>query len=161
MTQHQGQEIRGGCYCGAVRFSLARGTKPVELVGTPPVGTAYCHCRDCQQAHAAPLYQVAFVSRGDFQVTDGVGLLDWYTRTESKRNTLQRYFCRRCGSKVFNHLTPQFGDSAGIEITCVFPSLFDDQRISKSDPWVPKCHIRCSEAIIDLSAFADSLPREG
>lgn len=55
MTAPSDDDIFGGCYCGAVRFAIAAGTRPIWA--------GYCHCRDCRQAHAAPIYQPTFTDK--------------------------------------------------------------------------------------------------
>jgi hypothetical protein len=148
MGTEENQAIDGGCYCGGVRFVIASGAKPMFK--------GYCHCRDCRQAHAAPLYQFAYMVERDFRIVEGSELLEWYTREESRREAFKRFFCKRCGTKVFNYMILE---PNGEEVRGVFPSLFDDQKIAESDVWAPDKHVNCGAAIMDLSAFIDDLPR--
>ena len=146
MANESNLEVHGSCYCGGVRFSISAGT---ELAWS-----GYCHCKDCRQAHASPLYQAVYVEESRFQVTAGEDLLKWYTRAESARDRFKRYFCGRCGSKVYNTMTDEVGELRG-----TFPSLFDDQTIATSSTWSPREHLSCAESIMDLSLIQDYLPR--
>ena len=143
--------ITGGCYCGGVRFAIA--------AGTLPFAAGYCHCRDCRQAHAAPLYQYVYVEVPAFRIVAGEQLLKFFTRTPS--STCIRYFCERCGSKVYNRFRRVAADGTSIDLRGTFPSLFDDQGIAMSQTWSPQKHLFCAESIMDLSLIQDGLPRHG
>ena len=150
MNDDNAQDVLGGCYCGGVRFSIPGGTRPA-LAG-------YCHCSDCRQAHAATLYQAAYVDEGAFHVTSGSELLNWYTRTESARDRFQRHFCVRCGTKVFNKLQNVVGEEE-VKWIGTFPSLFDDRDVAASDTWGAQLHLFCDQSILDLSQLHDDLPK--
>ena len=146
MADENNREDHGGCYCGGVRFSISAGTEVAW--------SGYCHCEDCRRAHAAPLYHAVYVEESRFQVTAGEDLLKWYTRAEAVSDRYKRYFCGRCGSKVFSTMTEETGELRG-----TFPSLFDDQTIATSSTWSPREHISCAESFMDLSLIHDHLPR--
>lgn len=150
MATEKDQDIHGRCYCGDVRFSIAAGTQPFAA--------GYCHCKDCRQAHAAPLYQYVYVREPAFQITDGEELLKWYTRSEPASHRLKRFFCTRCGSKVYNVLLVE-DDGKELDLRGTFPSLFDDQEIATSSTWSPRKHLQCAESIMDISLLQDDLPK--
>ena len=81
MTNKDPQDIYGRCYCHLIRFLISK-----EAV---PVLSGYCHCLACRQAHAAPVYQYEYVNKQDFQIFEGSNLLDWYTRSETKRDNFK------------------------------------------------------------------------
>ena len=56
-------EVLGGCYCGKVRFQVAGDVRPLL--------SGYCHCVGCRQAHAAPIYEVAWILSSDFKIIEG------------------------------------------------------------------------------------------
>lgn len=143
-------EVKGGCYCKGVRFLIPSGVRPIFA--------GYCHCLDCRQAHAAPIYQYVYVYESEFSITEGSDLLKWYTRSEAARDHFKRYFCVNCGTKVFNSFNGEFGGGQ-LSAICTFPSLFDDQLIAKSETWTARIHEFCSDSILDLSQLNDGLTR--
>ncbi|MFT5110954.1 MAG: hypothetical protein ACI8P9_000265 [Parasphingorhabdus sp.] len=150
MLQKTEQNITGSCYCGSVQFSIASDTRPF-LAG-------FCHCRGCRQAHAAPIYQYVYVEQAHFQIDAGSTLLNWYTKEPTARKYFKRYFCSRCGSKVYNYL--QFNkDNKQTDLCGTFPSLFDDQEVATTKTWSPQKHIYCAESIMNLDLIKDELPR--
>ncbi len=150
MNDKNTQDVHGRCYCGAVRFLIAAETEPFWA--------GYCHCRDCRQAHAAPIYQYVYVEKRYFRIIEGSAFLKWYTRAESARDSFKRFFCERCGSKVYNYLLTD-KDNSEVELCGTFPSLFDDQEIATNNTWSPQVHEYCAESIVDLSLLHDDLPR--
>jgi len=76
---------RGGCLCGAVRFT-ARG---------PLRGVVYCHCTQCRRQtghhYAATNLPAAALT------IEGEGELSWYRASDFAG----RGFCRTCGSALF------------------------------------------------------------
>jgi hypothetical protein len=150
MQSEQHQDIYGRCYCGAIQFSITDGTKP-HWAG-------FCHCRDCRQAHAAPIYQYVYVEKSCFKIVEGADLLKWYTRNEALRNIFKRYFCSVCGSRVYNDSIIQ-EEGKELELCGTFPSLFDDQQIATDSIWSPKEHVYCAESIVGMSMIQDGLPQ--
>ena len=144
-------DILGGCYCGTVRFQIAGGTQPAMA--------GFCHCLDCRQAHAAPVYQYVYVDSNCFRIVSGDDKLAWFTRSAKSRENFRRYFCRRCGSRVYNTLNRRAETAAGRYIG-TFPTLFDNQQLATDNTWGPRKHVGCMEAILDLESWSDGLPRE-
>ena len=143
-------EVLGGCYCGAVRFRVPGDVRPLL--------SGYCHCVGCRQAHAAPIYEVAWILKSDFGVTQGHDGLKWYTRSELTRKHLRRYFCENCGTKVFNSYEGPF-NGQDVSVTGIFSSLFDNQLLARSERWAPQIHMHCEESLMDLSQLNDGLPK--
>ncbi len=150
MSQVKESEVLGGCYCGNVRFQISRTASPLL--------SGYCHCLACRQAHAALIYAVAWLSDSDFSITKGEESLKWYTRSQPPKVNLKRYFCLNCGTKVYNRYEGPFG-TQNVSATGIFPSLFDDQSVAKSDKWLPRIHMHCEESLIDTAQFSDGLPK--
>lgn len=150
MPHEDESEVLGGCYCGNVRFQVARTAAPL-LAG-------YCHCLACRQAHAAPIYAVAWLAATDFGITKGQDSLKWYTRSQPPQVNLKRYFCLNCGTRVYNSYEGPFGNQC-VSAAGIFPSLFDDQSVAKSEKWSPRIHMYCEESLIDLPQFTDGLPK--
>ena len=150
MKNEDVQDIYGRCYCGAIRFQIAAETKPLWA--------GYCHCIDCRQANAAPIYQYVYMEKQYFKIIEGATLLRWYTRADPNKNSLKRYFCDRCGSRIYNSLVTE-KDNSELELCGTFPSLFDDQEIATNETWSPRMHVFCAESMMDLTLIHDDLPR--
>ena len=150
MPKDSAKDVVGGCYCGEVRF-LVTGL-------TDPLVSGYCHCQSCRQAHAAPIYEVAWITAADFSVTQGEDRLRWYTRSEDAREHLRRYFCTNCGTRVFNTFNGPF-NGQDVTVTGIFPTLFDDQIQARSARWAPRIHTHCEESLINVAHFDDGLSK--
>src|SRR3954451_11093812 len=85
-------EYRGGCLCGAVRYSCV----------AVPVNERICHCRLCQKAIGA-----AFNARVLFRIDDVA--IEGPLATVNTSADLERGFCANCGTTMFSRR-----DSAGI-----------------------------------------------
>jgi len=80
-------EMRGGCLCGAVTFSVRGGSK----------WCAHCHCTMCRRAHGAGYVTWVGVQDEHFGMEQDAGALRWYHSSEQA----QRGFCSVCGSTLF------------------------------------------------------------
>jgi hypothetical protein len=86
---------RGGCLCGAVRYT-ARG---------PLRGVVNCHCGQCRRFHGHFGAYTA-VALADLTI-DGEADLKWFHSSDFAR----RGFCRNCGSSLFWHAPAEDGIS--------------------------------------------------
>jgi hypothetical protein len=86
---------KGGCYCGAVRYEFAG--EVLQL--------ANCHCRYCRRVHGAAFSTVTSVPTESFHITAGADELNEFASESGSR-----FFCRRCGGRLFNRgaSQPQF-----------------------------------------------------
>jgi hypothetical protein len=80
--------IKGGCLCGAVRYSAS---------GEPAV-TTICQCRDCQRQSGSAFLEIVAVPKQAFSIQ---GTLETFTYSGDSGRKLHRKFCPRCGSAVF------------------------------------------------------------
>ena len=128
------ETIRGGCFCGAVRFELS------EIFDA-----GYCHCSICRRFHAAPVVAWANAPGHAFRVTSGE------PEGFESSDHWKRYFCGRCGTPVFGR-HPKPG-SGGEDLVCVYPSGFDDPGAVR-----PSAHVWCGSGLADFE-IADDLPR--
>lgn len=150
MKPAQSLDILGRCYCGGVCFSIAADTEPYWA--------GYCHCKDCRQSHASPLYQYAYIRQQEFRVIEGENFLEWYTRSKEARDRFRRFFCKRCGTRVYNtYLYKTNGEE--VALCGLFPSLLDDQETATNSIWSPRRHVFCGESIMDISLLSDGLPK--
>ena len=85
----------GGCLCGAVRFTIA----------ADPIGARMCWCRDCQRiASGSATVNVLFPEEA-VSITGDLGL---FTMIADSGNTVERGFCKVCGSQIYSRtVTPK------------------------------------------------------
>ena len=85
----------GGCLCGAVRFTIA----------AEPIGARMCWCRDCQRiASGSATVNVLFPEEA-VSITGDLGL---FTMIADSGNTVERGFCKLCGSQIYSRtVTPK------------------------------------------------------
>lgn len=79
--------IRGNCYCNAVRFELV---PPTEFA-------SHCHCEDCRRSHGAAFVTWTSVPTARFRLLSGKDKLQRY---ESHLGVYWE-FCSQCGSSMF------------------------------------------------------------
>jgi hypothetical protein len=77
---------RGGCLCGAVRYSIRGPLRP---------GAVACHCSSCRRFSGG--LWVGTCARRDDVVIESGDTLTWYASSPGTR----RGFCGRCGSSLF------------------------------------------------------------
>ena len=83
------EPITGGCWCGAVRFSVAQ----------PPLARRACWCRDCQYVAAGNAsVNMIFPTEG-FSCT---GELASYESLADSGTRMRRRFCPKCGTPLFS-----------------------------------------------------------
>jgi|SRR6516162_3830800 len=80
-------EIKGGCLCGAVRYTAS--AEPA-LVGV-------CHCRDCQKFTGSAFGFFIGVPRSAFEIQ---GASKRFTKLGDSGSPIVRRFCPECGSSV-------------------------------------------------------------
>jgi len=142
--------VGGSCYCRGVQFLISPDAEPFW--------SAYCHCEGCRRSHAAPIYEAFYFLKEKFEITNGSEFLKWYTHDESSRESLQRYFCERCGTRVFNLVQGSF-EGEEIETVGTFPSLFNKHSDTTDKKWSPSHHAFCGEAVMNLEQMNDDLPK--
>jgi len=122
--------LKGGCYCGAVRY---------EAAGTP-FNETNCHCSICRRTAGAPFVAWFSVPREAFRL-----LLGTVTRFQSTPKG-SRTFCPRCGTQ----LTFESSDA---------PEEIDVNTVTLDDPNAvpPKDHTRTSSRLSWVK-LADGLP---
>jgi len=76
--------LEGGCFCGAIRFSVTPGDYP----------SANCHCTMCRRTSAAAFVSWIVVPKPAFAYTRG----NPKTLESSDHGT--RYFCETCGTPI-------------------------------------------------------------
>ena len=84
--------IKGGCYCGAVRYENQG--RLLRFVN--------CHCPDCRKFSGSAFASVLAVEEKGFKVTSGDDNLVPFQSSPGKL----RSFCKTCGSHVFARAGP-------------------------------------------------------
>lgn len=86
MKRGDGKRLRrGGCNCGAVRYTVCGPARQVIA----------CHCEECRRASGH--FVAATQARAADVAVEGEGNLAWYASSERA----ERGFCRTCGSNLF------------------------------------------------------------
>jgi hypothetical protein len=86
MPPAQVADVRGGCLCGAVAFTL---TPPTDFVA---------HCQSCRRSHGAAVVTWTSVPNERFELRAGSESLAWYRSLE----WIEWGFCRACGSSMLD-----------------------------------------------------------
>jgi hypothetical protein len=100
---------RGGCKCGAIRYTTA-----------PHVGNAYvCNCHFCQKMTGGPFLVEHCFTKTEIEITAGVATIHTHVSAGSGKE-VYLHFCAECGSHLF--LTfERWEDTMN-----VFTTTFDD-----------------------------------
>ena len=88
--------ITGQCLCGDLKYEIAN----------EPAMTGVCHCKNCQRQAGSAFSTLAGVPKEDFTFTAGESTLYADSDTNSG-NTVERYFCGRCGSPIYSAIPGQ------------------------------------------------------
>jgi hypothetical protein len=113
--------MRGGCHCGAIRYS----------VEGPPRTGALCHCSDCRRHAGAPMVAWTMFPREAVRIEKGTAKV--YASSEHGR----RHFCPDCGTGLF-YVNER-----------MLPGVIDVQSATLDDPdaHAPRAHIQVAERI--------------
>lgn len=128
---------RGGCQCGAIRFTVSEG----------PAKAGLCHCRMCQRATGnafAPLFEVPG-ARVEWQ---GKTPREW-----ASSNISVRGFCPTCGTPLYLRT----GDTIEIMAGCFAPDFpyqpCDQGGIEAKMGWLDQLsHLPAHDTFPDLIA---------
>lgn len=115
--------IKGGCFCGQVRFEVAESELPA----------CYCHCESCQRAAGAPVIAWATFKKDTLKVIEGE--FTWHSSSPG----VTRGHCAHCGTC----LSYEHADEEGyIDLTL---NSFDDPAamqpiahiwVENKQPWL-------------------------
>src|SRR3954451_24350606 len=82
-----GMDIKGGCLCGAVRYSA-----------TVEQATAtICHCRDCQKFTGSAFATLVAVPKNALTIE---GAMQTFRSRGGSGKPILRHFCPQCGSSI-------------------------------------------------------------
>ena len=85
---NQAQFATGQCRCGEITISIS----------DKPVLSSQCHCKDCQRLSGTGHFSLAFFDEGSVTIS---GQATGYTVTTDRGNRNTRYFCPKCGSRMY------------------------------------------------------------
>jgi hypothetical protein len=80
-------EIKGGCLCGAVRYTAE----------ADPTSATVCHCRDCQKFTGSAFAALVRVPKEALTIE---GTLKTFSSIGGSGNPILRHFCPDCGSSI-------------------------------------------------------------
>src|SRR5207253_6896092 len=80
-------EIKGGCLCGAVRYTAE----------ADPTSATVCHCRDCQKFTGSTFAALVRVPKEAMTIE---GALKTFSSIGGSGNPILRHFCAECGSSM-------------------------------------------------------------
>src|SRR5215813_8705323 len=80
-------EIKGGCLCGAVRYTAE----------ADPTSVTVCHCLDCQKFTGSAFAALVGVRKDALTIE---GELKAFSSPGGSGNLLLRHFCPECGSSI-------------------------------------------------------------
>jgi hypothetical protein len=118
--------FEGGCLCGSIHYAST----------SDPLGTMYCHCRDCQIVSGGAHSTVVLVPTASLAITKG--LPKAYESQGESGNTVVRNFCTECGTHLYSELSAEIGMVAVKAGTLDDPSwLTPSMNIwtSSAQPW--------------------------
>lgn len=80
--------LTGTCHCGTIKFKLSK--KPKLIIN--------CHCDACKKRNGSAFSTYLAIAEQKFHLTEGEEILGAY---EAENDGI-KYFCRNCGSPLFN-----------------------------------------------------------
>lgn len=127
----------GQCLCGDIQYEFAN----------EPAMTGVCHCKNCQRQAGSAFSTLAGVPKAEFNMTGEPTLyLDGGTKSG---NTVERYFCGRCGSPIYSAI-PSQPDTLFLKT-----GTLDD-----TSGFVPQFHVWC-ETKQNWVELDESVPQMG
>jgi hypothetical protein len=127
MPMETSENLRGGCLCGAVNYTIRRDR-------LPPVYA--CHCLDCQ-TWSGSAFSIQCVMPED--VLDVAGDIEIFERkTPSGHRSLHR-FCVHCHARIFNTNSARPGIAvvrAGTLVRSDLVNVIGHIWTSRKQPWI-------------------------
>jgi hypothetical protein len=105
-------EIKGGCLCGAIRYTAEAN----------PTSATVCHCRDCQKFTGSVFAALVRVPKDALTIN---GTLKTFSSIGGSGNPIFRHFCPECGSSIAEESAMR-PDSIVLNV-----GTFDDPSVAK------------------------------
>ena len=81
---------QGSCLCESVKYEIDSDLKAI----------VHCHCKFCSKAHGAAFTTLLFAPFTSLTIIEGAGFIE---RFHIENLDADRCFCRRCGTRLYNH----------------------------------------------------------
>ncbi|BCS02093.1 GFA family protein [Aspergillus luchuensis] len=121
------EPITGSCLCGGIQY---------EVTGEP-MKRVMCHCENCRKFTGSSFMANSFMKESQLTIKSGESLIQSFKDTKvDSGNTLERRFCRVCGS-------PVYVTSSRAEGFVVVPSGTMDGEAGRK--WRPEVEFWCKE----------------
>ncbi len=135
---------RAQCHCGAVCYEVC----------ADPLDAKYCHCRDCQLLHGAPMQWAAIFHKADVRFVRGVEHLRFYN---AQRQAYQPLDGRELPVKVSCGICGSLLADEGRRMWLAFPTLFEFPSVRDMPAvFMPSCHLFYGQRVRDVE---DGLPK--
>nr|WP_246438805.1 GFA family protein [Novosphingobium piscinae] len=105
--------------CGAVTYALA----------AEPLGARMCWCRDCQYIASGSATVNVLFPEAAFRCAGDIGTL---RMTADSGNTVERGFCRQCGSQIYSRTT----EPAGTQPIRIRAGTLDNPGLRAPDAYI-------------------------
>lgn len=139
-------KMEASCQCGAVSF-----TTPAAR----PTHFWICHCTDCQKQSGSAYAASAMFPYFPPPTSSSNDSLGKWTRKCDSGNSLECYFCNKCGTRLIHQtFTP---DGQKKETTTVRAGTLDD-RVEL--PWTTAPHIWTKSALVGIPKGVMTYPEE-
>jgi hypothetical protein len=132
----------GRCQCGNITFE----------VSADPLMSGQCHCLDCQKASGTGHTTMIAFPQGSVKIE---GKTATYQSPADSGATITRYFCPRCGSRLF-------GSSSGMpQLFTVNAGALDDPSLYKPMMTVYTKRLQPWDAVATGAPSFDMMPPGG
>ncbi|KAF3026003.1 hypothetical protein E8E14_015073 [Neopestalotiopsis sp. 37M] len=117
-NEHFEKKHEAQCNCGRIKYWLSRDA---------PLASKYCHCKDCQSLHGAPLQWAAVFKKEDLHFENGAkGLAFYHSEKKHTYHDLPcKVSCAYCHAPIMDE---------GRNMVLMFPAIikFKDKEAKKS-----------------------------
>jgi len=118
------KSLSGSCLCNAVQYTCKSDIK----------NCVNCHCSICRKLTGGAFASYFVVMMDDYTIVAGQEQITSYTKPNT---TMQKHFCRQCGTPLFN-TNPKYG-----EVRIVYLGTLAE----KDNKIIPRMNIYCDDKL--------------
>ncbi|MFT3725371.1 MAG: GFA family protein [Hyphomonadaceae bacterium] len=149
-----GLPLVGGCSCGALRYELR----------APPFMVYNCHCTNCQKISGSAFNISVTIAEASLVFTAGEPAK--FVWKSDAGNTRCGLFCRACGSRIANAMSPSNGVLSlrgGTLDDASWLEPVGDIWVKSKQPWVtiPAGRIQIERGPTDYAPFIEKFKEQG